>query len=189
MLRATLLAATAVVVAACTNVVPATVPPSGPTSAPTASPTTAPTGADGPMAALMAHVPAAFNVGCHEVTTLSAGEVIAVSCETPSGKGYVTYILFDTSPNLQDKFFGDLEYFAPGVTGTDCANGPCLVAKVGSTGLTEGRLFANTYTGIDPNGVISYWFDDSLLIEAGIVTYDTTFAQLYDLALDAGPVP
>jgi hypothetical protein len=147
------------------------------------------TPATGDMAALLARVPPAFNVNCHEVTTFSAGEVIAVSCTPPTVDGYITYILFDSATNLQDKFFGDLEYFASGVTGRDCSVGPCLVAKTGSTGLTEGRLFANNYTGIDPNGLISYWFDESLLIEAGLVLNSGTFADMYNVALQAGPTP
>jgi len=139
--------------------------------------------------ALLAHVPAAMRVNCHEVTTLSAGEVSAVSCTPAEVHGYVQYVLFDTSANLQDKFFGDLDYFGQGTeNGRDCTVGPCLVAHERS-GIVEGRYFANNYTGIDPNGLIAYWFDEGLLIEAGLAVYDTTFAELYDLALQAGPAP
>lgn len=148
------------------------------------------TGPGDPMAALLAHVPDAMRVDCHEVTTLSAGEVIAVQCTPPVVSGYITYTLFDTSDNLFDKYVGDFEYFGAGTaSGGDCTVGPCQVAKTGATGLTEGRYFANNYTGIDPNGLIAYWFDESLLIEAGLAVYDTTFAGLYDLALQAGPNP
>jgi hypothetical protein len=148
------------------------------------------TGPGDPMAALLAHIPAQMNVNCHEVTTLSAGEVIAASCTPEIVSGYISYTLFDTSGNVFDKYIGDFEYFGAGVaSGGDCTVGPCQVAKTGATGFTEGRYFANNYTGIDPNGLIAYWFDDSLLIEAGLVVYDTTFAELYDLALQAGPNP
>ena len=139
--------------------------------------------------ALLAHVPDAMRVDCHEVTTLSAGEVAAVSCTPAAVHGYVQYVLFDTSANLQDKFFGDLDYFGQGAEDLrDCTVGPCLVAYERG-GIVEGRYFANNYTGIDPNGLIAYWFDDGLLIEAGLAVYDTTFAELYDLALQAGPAP
>jgi hypothetical protein len=144
--------------------------------------------ATGDMAVLLAHVPAAFNVNCSEVTTLSAGEVISVQCTPDIVTGYITYTLFDTEDNVMDKWFGDLDFFAEGVSGSDCSSGPCLVAWERG-GFVEGRYFANNYTGVDPNGLIAKWFDEGLLIEAGLVVYDTTFAELYDLALQAGPTP
>jgi hypothetical protein len=54
--------------------------------------------------------------------------------------------------------------------------------------LVEGRYFANTYTGIDPSGLIAEWFDAGERIQADLVVYDTTFAELYQLALQAGPI-
>ena|SRR5688572_15199897 len=154
-----------------------------------AVPTDSPFGTPSPeLAPLLAHVPAAFNVNCHEVTTLSAGEVIAAQCTPDIVSGYITYILFDSEDAVQDKWFGDLDYFGDGAEGPDCATGPCLVAWE-RAGFVEGRYFANYYTGIDPNGLIAYWFDSGLMIEVGLVVYDTTFAELYDLALQAGPVP
>jgi hypothetical protein len=147
-----------------------------------------PTPADGDPT-LLAHIPAVMRVNCHEVTTLSAGEVAAVSCTPADVHGYVEYVLFDTSAHLQDKFFGDLDYFGQGAeNGRDCTVGPCLVAYERG-GIVEGRYFANNYTGVDPNGLIAYWFDDSVLIEAGLAVYDMTFAELYSLALQAGPNP
>jgi hypothetical protein len=148
-----------------------------------------PLAAGGEMAGLLSHIPAAMNVGCHEVTTLSAGEVIAVSCTPEIVTGYVAYTLFDSSEHLMDKFTGDLDYFGQeSLNGRDCTIGPCLVAYERG-GIVEGRYFANNYTGIDPNGLIAYWMDDGLLIEASLAVYDTTFAELYDLALQAGPNP
>jgi hypothetical protein len=149
-------------------------------------------GGEGPPpadAAILAHIPAAMNVNCGKVTTLSAGEVTAASCTPPSIDGYVTYVLFDSSANLQDKWFGDNDYFGVDDPGSDCNAGPCLVAWIGSTGLVEGRYFHNHYAGVDPNGYIAYWFDESLLIEGGIVLNSGTFADLYSLALQAAPVP
>jgi hypothetical protein len=137
---------------------------------------------------VLAHIPPAFNVNCNEVTTLAAGEVAAVQCAPPQLTGYITYVLFDSEKAVQDNWFGDLEYFGSGVSGSDCLNGPCLVAWE-RDGFAEGRYFANNYTGIDPNGLISYWFDSGLMIEAGLVVYDTTFAELRNLALQAGPNP
>jgi hypothetical protein len=139
-------------------------------------------------AAILAHIPAAMNVNCYKVTTLSAGEITAASCGPPNIDGYVTYVLFDTSQHLQDKFFGDFDYFGVDQPGSDCNAGPCLVAWIGSTGLSEGRYFHNSYAGIDPNGFIAYWFDESLLIEGGMALNSGTFADLYSLALGAGPV-
>jgi hypothetical protein len=150
-------------------------------------------GSDGPPpadAAILAHIPPAMNMNCGKVTTLSAGEVTAASCTPPNIDGYVTYVLFDSSANLQDKWFGDYDYFGAGTaSGSDCTVGPCLVYKIGSTGISEGRYFHNHYAGIDPNGYIAYWFDVSLLIEGGIALNSGTFADLYDLALQAGPIP
>lgn len=138
---------------------------------------------------VLAHIPPAFNVNCHEVTTLAAGEVAAVLCTPPQVTGYITYVLFEDEDGPLDAWFSDLDYFAPGVSGGDCSTGPCLVGWIGASGLVEGRYFANNYTGIDPNGLIAKWFDGSLLMEAGLVVHDTTFAELYDLALQAGPLP
>jgi hypothetical protein len=143
--------------------------------------------ATGEMAELLTHVPAAFNVNCHEVTTFAAGEVIAVQCSPSPVTGYVTYTQFDTDAHAQDAWFDDLDFFGEGAEGTDCDTGPCLVAW-DRAGLVEGRYFANSYTAVDPNGLIAYWFDSGLMIEAGLAVYDTTFAELYDLALQAGPV-
>jgi LCCL domain-containing protein len=144
--------------------------------------------ATGDLAELLAHVPAAFNVNCHEVTTFAAGEVIAASCTPDIVSGYVTYTLFETDGHASDAWLADLDFFGNGVTGSDCAAGPCLVAYVGTSGLVEGRYFSNNYTGVDPNGLIAYWFDAGEKIEAGLTVYDTTFAELYDLALQAGPI-
>lgn len=144
--------------------------------------------ATGDLAELLAHVPAAFNVNCSEVTTFAAGEVIAAQCTPDIVTGYVTYTLFETDGNASDAWFADLDFFGEGVTGTDCSAGPCLVGYVGTSGLEEGRYFANNYTSIDPNGLIAYWFDGGEMIEAGLAVYDTTFAELYDLALQAGPI-
>jgi hypothetical protein len=155
----------------------------------TAEPTDAAFGTPSPdLAPLLAHIPDAFNVDCHKVTTFSAGEVVAASCSPPSVHGYISYTLFDSEENVQDKWLGDLEFFAPDVSGSDCSSGPCLVAWERG-GFPEGRYFANTYTGIDPNGLIAYWFDSGLMIEASLAVYDTTFAELRNLALQAGPNP
>lgn len=159
---------------------------SGPGPGPTDAPATgAPTGE---MAELLAHVPPAFNVGCHEVTTLSAGEVIAAQCTPDFIDGYVTYVLFETESDAMDKWLGDLDYFGEGVETGDCSAGPCIDEWIGANGLVEGRYLANHYSGIVPDGLIAYWFDAYLRIEAGIVLHSGTFADLHSLALQAGPI-
>ena len=137
---------------------------------------------------VLAHIPPAFNVNCNAVTTFSAGEVAAVQCTPPQVTGYITYVLFEDEDGPLDAWFSDFDYFAPGVEGGDCATGPCLVAWIGTNGFVEGRYFANNYTGIDPNGLIASWFDAYERVQASLVVHDTTFAELYDLALQAGPI-
>lgn len=137
---------------------------------------------------VLAHIPPAFKVNCHAVTTFAAGEIAAVQCAPPQVTGYVTYVLFEDENTSLDAWFSDFDYFAAGVEGSDCAAGPCIVGWIGTNGLVEGRYFANTYTGIHPNGLIAKWFDAYERIMAGLVVYDTTFAELYDMALQAGPI-
>ena len=154
-----------------------------PTSAP--SPTAAGPSSGDP--AVLAHIPPAMNVACHEATTFAGGEVASVQCTPSSIDGYIVYTLFDTEDSAMDAWFGNLDYFGEGVTGSDCAAGPCLVGWEGTTGLVEGRYFANHYDGIVPNGMIAYWFDASVMIQADIVANSGTFGDLYNLALQAGP--
>jgi hypothetical protein len=139
-------------------------------------------------AVILAHIPPAMNVNCGKVTTLSAGEITSASCSPPTVPGYITYTLFETGDNAMDKWFSDLEYFAPGVSGSDCAAGPCLVAWF-RDGFSEGRYFGNHYTGVDPNGLMGKWFDHGLMIVGTLVVHDMTFGDMYNLALEAGPIP
>ena len=145
----------------------------------------------GELAALLAHVPEQMRQNCSEVTTLSAGEVISAQCLPAGIDGYLTYTLFDNDGDMQDKFFGDADYFFPGGFSNDagdCSAGPAWNAY-NRDGLVYGRLFCNTYTGISPDGMIMHWFDDTLLIEAGVVLHSGTFSELYDTFMMAGPIP
>ena len=161
-----------------------------PTSPP--SPGQSPSGApSAELTALLAHVPDQMRMGCNEVTTLSAGEILSAQCSPDDVDGYVTYTLFDNDGDMSDKFFGDADYFYPGGLSNDagdCSAGPAWNAYY-REGFVYGRLFCNTYTGISPDGMIMHWFDDALLIEAGLVLHSGTFADLYDTFMMAGPIP
>jgi hypothetical protein len=165
----------------------------GPVAAttPTASgqPTQAPASISlsGDAVALLAHVPASIQGECMDVTSFDAGVIVAIQCiNIPDIDGYVSYYQFDTSEHLQDAWFANYDFYGVPEGGTDCAVEASLVAHMRG-GLPEGRLFCNSAPSLDPEALISYWFDDGLLIEAGMVTYGQSFAENYDLYLTAGP--
>jgi hypothetical protein len=138
---------------------------------------------------LLTHVPAQMQGECQEVSSFDAGVLVEIQCiNIPGMDGYVTYAQFDTDENQFASFQGNLDYFGEGTeSGTDCAVGPSLVAH-NRDGIVEGRLFCNHYDNLEPGALIAYWMDQDLLIEAGMVTYDTTFADMYNLYLTAGPI-
>ncbi len=164
------------------------------TATPTGPPTSEPAGSTGTLspaaAALLLHIPQHMRGDCMEVTSFDAGVLVGIQCiNIPGVDGYVVYTSFDNSTNLQDSFFGNFDFFGEGVDDErdDCAIGPSLIAYE-RDGIAEGRRFCNNYES-EPGAIISFWFDDGLLIEVTLVVYDATFAGTNELALSAGPNP
>ena len=140
-------------------------------------------------AALLAHVPAALQGDCRQVTSFDAGVIVAIQCiNIPDMDGYVTYKQFDSDTNAFASFDGNYEFFGAGdASGSDCAVGPSLVAH-NRDGFPEGRLFCNAWLDDGPDTLISIWFDLGLLIEAAMVTYGYSYADNHALYLTAGPI-
>ena len=141
----------------------------------------------GDAAALLLHVPPAIQGECMQVTSFDGGVIVAIQCiNIPNVDGYVTYYQFDNSENLQDSWFGNYDFYGDSEGGSDCAVGPSLVAHMRG-GIAEGRLFCNAAPELGSEELISYWFDEGLLIQAGMVTSGYTYADNYALYLTAGP--
>ena len=158
-------------------------------------PTSGPAGSIGPLSpaatALLPHIPQHMLGDCMEVSSFDAGVLASIQCiNVAAFEGYVVYKSFDNSSNLADSFFGNLDFFGEGIDDEldNCAIGPSLIAWE-RDGIAEGRRFCNNYESAEPGALISFWFDDGLLIEATLVVYDGTFAEIDLLALSAGPNP
>lgn len=155
------------------------------------TPSVAPSGSGAPsaeLAALLAHVPDQMRVDCSEVTTLSAGEVIATQCLPDGVDGYLTYVQFDTVDNLRAAYFDDVDFFGNGTDGDDCRIGPSHVI-LSLSGTPVGRLICNDYTSLDPEGKIAKWTNEPLRILGTIVAYGGSFQDMYDIWQAAGPNP
>jgi hypothetical protein len=146
-------------------------------------------GAVDPMSALIAHIPPDLRGDCGEVTTFDAGAVVSVQCiNIPGIEGYDVYTQFDSLDNLNTAFAENRDYFGSDSNASDCRVGPSEGAYT-IDGATAGQVVCNTYTGIDPNGLILFWSNEELLILGDLALYGGTFQEMYDIWQVAGPVP
>lgn len=146
-------------------------------------------GAVDPLAALIAHIPDPMQGDCGEVISFDDGALVSVQCiNIPSVDGYATYTQFDTLDNLNISYQSDVDYFGATDNAGNCQTGP---SEGGYTigGAAAGRVVCNTYTGIDPNGLILYWTNEGLLIIGSLAMYGGTFQDMYDIWAGAGPIP
>ncbi|MEA2676585.1 MAG: hypothetical protein QOJ81_726 [Chloroflexota bacterium] len=146
-------------------------------------------GALDPLTALIAHIPAALQGDCGEVTSFDGGAIVSAQCiNIPSVDGYSAYTQFDTLENLNAAYQANVDFFGATTNAANCQTGP---SEGGYTidGTSAGRLVCNTYTGIDPNGLILYWTNDELLILGSLAMYGGTFHDMYDVWQEAGPLP
>ncbi|HUP83617.1 MAG TPA: LCCL domain-containing protein [Candidatus Limnocylindria bacterium] len=146
-------------------------------------------GAVDPLTALMAHIPSHLKSDCAEVTSFDAGVVVSVQCiDIPDTDGYVVYTLFDNLEHLNTAYAGNREFFGADTNANDCRSGP---SETGYTydNAPAGQVVCNTYTGVDPDGMVLFWSRDSLLILGTIAVYGSTFEDMYDLWATAGPNP
>ena len=146
-------------------------------------------GANDPLAALIAQIPAALQGDCGEVTSFDEGVIVSVQCiNIPGIEGYAVYTQFDTLDNVNAAYQSNVDYFGVGSDGADCRVGP---SEGGYTVADSpaGRVMCNNYSGIDPNGLILFWTSESLLIEGTLALYGVTFQDMYDIWALAGPIP
>lgn len=142
-----------------------------------------------PLQALIARIPTHLQGQCGEVTTFDGGAIVSVQCiNIPDVDGYVVYTQFDSPDSLDASYQGNVDYFGIGSDGTDCRVGP---SQGGYTidDSPAGQVMCNTYTGVDPNGMILIWTNEALLIEGTLALYGGTFQDMYDIWADAGPIP
>jgi hypothetical protein len=142
-----------------------------------------------PLAALIARIPVQLQGECLEVTSFDGGAIVSAQCiNIPSIEGYAAYTQFDNLDNLNASYQSHVDFFGADTDADDCEVGP---SEVGYTigGVPSGRLVCNTYTGIDPNGLISYWTHEDLLILSSLAMYGGTFQNMADIWQIAGPNP
>lgn len=145
-------------------------------------------GAADPLAALIAQIPPHLQGDCGEVTSFDGGVIVSVQCiNIPFVDGYVVYTRFDAVDNLNASYESNRDYFGADTNAFDCSVGP---SDGGYTidGSPAGQLMCNTYTSVDPNGMILFWTSEETLIEGTLVLYGGTFEDMYDIWQDAGPL-